>query len=153
MKLAKSGTEGEKVFLLLESGSRLHTVQVGAVVFVCARNGGGSGRGGSAYVVRGGCASCLQPNNLAIARPSPAITRALQVIRDKPSAPSNFTLKLRKHLRTRRLEDVRQLGVDRVVDFTFGAGETAYHLILEMYAQVGVTAAWVAQVACRSTVR
>jgi hypothetical protein len=31
---------------------------------------------------------------------------------------------------------VRQLGVDRVVDFTFGAGETAYHLILEMYAQV-----------------
>ena len=28
MKLAKSGSEGEKVFLLLESGSRLHTVQV-----------------------------------------------------------------------------------------------------------------------------
>ena len=85
MKLAKSGTEGEKVFLLLESGSRLHTVQV---------------------------------------------------IRDKPDAPSNFTLKLRKHLRTRRLEGVRQLGVDRVVDFTFGAGDTAYHLILEMFAQV-----------------
>jgi hypothetical protein len=27
LKLAKSGTEGEKVFLLLESGSRFHTVQ------------------------------------------------------------------------------------------------------------------------------
>ncbi|KIY97196.1 hypothetical protein MNEG_10764 [Monoraphidium neglectum] len=85
LKLAKSGSEGEKVFLLLESGSRLHTVQV---------------------------------------------------IRDKPDAPSNFCLKLRKHLRTRRLEGVRQLGVDRVVDFTFGAGDTAYHLILEMYAQM-----------------
>lgn len=55
---------------------------------------------------------------------------------DKPDAPSNFTLKLRKHLRTRRLEDVRQLGVDRVVDFVFGLGENAHHLILEMYAQV-----------------
>lgn len=55
---------------------------------------------------------------------------------DKPDAPSNFTLKLRKHLRTRRLEDVRQLGVDRVVDFVFGTGENAHHLILEMYAQV-----------------
>lgn len=57
---------------------------------------------------------------------------------DKPDAPSNFTLKLRKHLRTRRLEDVRQLGVDRVVDFVFGVGENAHHLILEMYAQVRV---------------
>jgi hypothetical protein len=56
---------------------------------------------------------------------------------DKPDAPSNFTLKLRKHLRTRRLEDVRQLGVDRVVDFVFGSGGNAHHLILEMYAQVG----------------
>jgi predicted ribosome quality control (RQC) complex YloA/Tae2 family protein len=85
LKLAKSGSEGEKVFLLLESGARFHTVQV---------------------------------------------------MYDKPDAPSNFTLKLRKHLRTRRLEDVRQLGVDRVVDFVFGAGEHAHHLILEMYAQV-----------------
>jgi predicted ribosome quality control (RQC) complex YloA/Tae2 family protein len=59
---------------------------------------------------------------------------------DKPDAPSNFTLKLRKHLRTRRVEDVRQLGVDRVVDFVFGTGENAHHLILEMYAQVRVVA-------------
>ena len=28
LKLAKSGSEGEKVFLLLESGARFHTVQV-----------------------------------------------------------------------------------------------------------------------------
>lgn len=50
--------------------------------------------------------------------------------------PSNFTLKLRKHLRTRRCEAVVQLGVDRCVDLVFGSGEAAYHLILEMYAQV-----------------
>jgi hypothetical protein len=28
LKLAKSGSDGEKVFLLLESGTRFHTVQV-----------------------------------------------------------------------------------------------------------------------------
>lgn len=33
---------------------------------------------------------------------------------DKNTTPSGFTLKLRKHIRTRRLEDVRQLGYDRV---------------------------------------
>ncbi|KAL5981602.1 hypothetical protein ACLOJK_015665 [Asimina triloba] len=35
--------------------------------------------------------------------------------RDKSTTPSGFTLKLRKHIRTRRLEDVRQLGYDRAV--------------------------------------
>ena len=35
--------------------------------------------------------------------------------RDKSATPSGFTLKLRKHVRTRRLEDVRQLGIDRVI--------------------------------------
>jgi predicted ribosome quality control (RQC) complex YloA/Tae2 family protein len=87
LKLARSGEDGEKAFLLLESGSRLHTVD---------------------------------------ALPPPG--------RGRPDAPSNFCLKLRKHLRTRRLEDVRQLGVDRVVDLVFGSGEAACHLILEMYA-------------------
>jgi hypothetical protein len=28
LKLSKSGSDGEKVFLLLESGTRFHTVQV-----------------------------------------------------------------------------------------------------------------------------
>lgn len=32
LKLSKSGSEGEKVFLLLESGTRFHTVQVRVVV-------------------------------------------------------------------------------------------------------------------------
>ena len=42
-------------------------------------------------------------------------------------------MKLRKHINNKRLESVAQLGVDRVVDLTFGAGDAAYHLILELY--------------------
>lgn len=53
--------------------------------------------------------------------------------RDKSSIPSNYTMKLRKHIRTKRLTGINQLGADRSVDFTFGYGETAFHLILELY--------------------
>ncbi|PWA68069.1 zinc knuckle CCHC-type [Artemisia annua] len=56
-------------------------------------------------------------------------------IRDKSNTPSGFTLKLRKHIRTRRLEDVRQLGYDRIILFQFGVGANAYYIILELYAQ------------------
>ncbi|KAL6343909.1 hypothetical protein AAG906_027681 [Vitis piasezkii] len=56
-------------------------------------------------------------------------------VRDKSMTPSGFTLKLRKHIRTRRLEDVRQLGYDRVVLFQFGLGANAHYVILELYAQ------------------
>ncbi|RUS19639.1 LOW QUALITY PROTEIN: hypothetical protein BC937DRAFT_87165 [Endogone sp. FLAS-F59071] len=43
---------------------------------------------------------------------------------------------IRKHLRTRRLTSVRQLGSDRIVDFDFGGGESGqgYHIIAEFYA-------------------
>ena len=43
---------------------------------------------------------------------------------------------LRKHLRTRRLTSLSQLGVDRVVDLQFGSNEAAYHLIVELYDRV-----------------
>ncbi|KAL1359000.1 uncharacterized protein [Arachis hypogaea] len=56
-------------------------------------------------------------------------------MRDKSNTPSGFTLKLRKHIRTRRLEDVRQLGYDRIILFQFGLGENANYVILELYAQ------------------
>ncbi|KAH1041272.1 hypothetical protein GLYMA_09G031900v4 [Glycine max] len=56
-------------------------------------------------------------------------------LRDKSNTPSGFTLKLRKHIRTRRLEDVRQLGYDRIILFQFGLGENANYVILELYAQ------------------
>jgi predicted ribosome quality control (RQC) complex YloA/Tae2 family protein len=52
------------------------------------------------------------------------------------SSPSPFSLKLRKHLRNLRLENITQLGnLDRVVDFRFGSGSYAHHLLLELYAQ------------------
>ncbi|BFZ07429.1 hypothetical protein BsWGS_10468 [Bradybaena similaris] len=51
----------------------------------------------------------------------------------KNPAPSGFSMKLRKHLKGRRLESVAQLGVDRIVDLQFGSGEAAYHVILELY--------------------
>jgi len=51
----------------------------------------------------------------------------------KSPAPSGFSMKLRKHLKNRRLECVQQLGIDRIVDFQFGSGEAAYHVIVELY--------------------
>ena len=51
----------------------------------------------------------------------------------KSITPSSFTMKLRKHLKNKRLEHIQQLGVDRIVDFQFGSGEAAYHIVLELY--------------------
>uniref|UniRef100_A0A8B9RKA2 Ribosome quality control complex subunit NEMF n=1 Tax=Astyanax mexicanus TaxID=7994 RepID=A0A8B9RKA2_ASTMX len=47
--------------------------------------------------------------------------------------PSGFAMKCRKHLKSRRLAHVKQLGVDRIVDIQFGSDEAAYHLIVELY--------------------
>jgi predicted ribosome quality control (RQC) complex YloA/Tae2 family protein len=55
--------------------------------------------------------------------------------RPKTAMPSAFTAKLRKYLRTRRLDSLVQLGIDRAVRLTFGSGENAYHLFLEFYAK------------------
>ncbi|XP_056400959.1 ribosome quality control complex subunit NEMF [Hyla sarda] len=51
----------------------------------------------------------------------------------KNMMPSGFAMKCRKHLRSRRLVSIKQLGVDRIVDFQFGSDEAAYHLIVELY--------------------
>lgn len=51
----------------------------------------------------------------------------------KNVAPSGFSMKMRKHLRNKRLECLTQLGMDRIVDLQFGSGEAAYHVILELY--------------------
>jgi hypothetical protein len=53
--------------------------------------------------------------------------------RDKNAIPSGFTMKLRKHIRTRRLEGIATVGADRIFDMTFGTGEAQYHLICELY--------------------
>ncbi|KAJ3648826.1 hypothetical protein Zmor_020598 [Zophobas morio] len=51
----------------------------------------------------------------------------------KNVAPSGFSMKLRKHLKNKRLEYMKQLGTDRIIDLQFGSGEAAYHVILELY--------------------
>lgn len=51
----------------------------------------------------------------------------------KNVSPSGFTMKLRKHLKNKRLEAIAQLGIDRVIDLQFGTGEACYHVILELY--------------------
>ncbi|KAL6105398.1 nemf [Pungitius sinensis] len=51
----------------------------------------------------------------------------------KNMMPSGFAMKCRKHLRSRRLTAVKQLGIDRIVDIQFGSDEAAYHLIIELY--------------------
>ncbi|KAJ8394233.1 hypothetical protein AAFF_G00048160 [Aldrovandia affinis] len=51
----------------------------------------------------------------------------------KNMMPSGFAMKCRKHLKSRRLVMVKQLGVDRIVDLQFGSDEAAYHLIIELY--------------------
>ncbi|XP_006611464.1 nuclear export mediator factor NEMF homolog isoform X1 [Apis dorsata] len=51
----------------------------------------------------------------------------------KNVAPSGFSMKMRKHLKNKRLESLTQIGVDRMIDLQFGSGEAAYHIILELY--------------------
>uniref|UniRef100_A0A3B4Y159 Ribosome quality control complex subunit NEMF n=1 Tax=Seriola lalandi dorsalis TaxID=1841481 RepID=A0A3B4Y159_SERLL len=56
----------------------------------------------------------------------------------KNMMPSGFAMKCRKHLKTRRLTQVKQLGIDRIVDIQFGSDEAAYHLIIELYDRVRI---------------
>jgi predicted ribosome quality control (RQC) complex YloA/Tae2 family protein len=51
----------------------------------------------------------------------------------KSNSPSGFSMKLRKHLKNKRLEKIEQMGSDRIIDLQFGSGEAAYHVILELY--------------------
>ncbi|KAJ3312320.1 hypothetical protein HDV04_003213 [Boothiomyces sp. JEL0838] len=55
-------------------------------------------------------------------------------VRNKEQTPSGFNVKLRKHLRTRRLNSLKQLGQDRRIDLEFGEGEYSFHLIIEFFA-------------------
>ena len=56
-------------------------------------------------------------------------------LREKSKIPSVFTLKLRKHIKSKRLEKVEQLGVDRVIDLTFGSGEVSCHILIELHSK------------------
>ncbi|SCO59005.1 conserved protein, unknown function [Plasmodium berghei] len=54
-------------------------------------------------------------------------------VREKDVMPSGFTMKLRKHLRSRKITNISQLGGDRVIDIQFGYDDNVYHLIVELY--------------------
>ncbi|CAH8457427.1 unnamed protein product [Schistosoma guineensis] len=47
--------------------------------------------------------------------------------------PSGFSMKLRKHIRNKKIVDISQVGADRVVDIQIGYESSAYHLIVELY--------------------
>ena len=59
-------------------------------------------------------------------------------IKNKKDLPSGFSMKLRKHLRTKKMTSITQLGMDRVIDIQFGRDEFAAHIIVELYAQGNV---------------
>lgn len=67
---------------------------------------------------------CVFPNCFCI-----AMTQSIKTL----------SLQCRKHLKTRRLTHVKQLGMDRIVDIQFGSDEAAYHLIVELYDRVRKT--------------
>ncbi len=125
------------MLLLVESGTRFHTIEV------CMRMHHLISYNQSIHPHTPSSLPRLEsylyhPLSLTFAfgllPPTPA-NLTPQSMPEKADTPSNFTLKLRKHLRTRRLEAISQLGVDRIVRLTFGSGEATMHVILEFYAQ------------------
>lgn len=48
--------------------------------------------------------------------------------------PGGFCSKLRKHLKNKRIETIKQINFDRVVDITIGKDEMEHHIIIELYA-------------------
>ncbi|CAH8564142.1 unnamed protein product [Dicrocoelium dendriticum] len=51
----------------------------------------------------------------------------------KNTMPSGFSMKLRKHIKNRKVTNVVQLGADRIIDITVGVDVNAFHLIVELY--------------------
>lgn len=59
-------------------------------------------------------------------------------MKNQKDLPSGFSMKLRKHLRTKKLTGIEQLGIDRVIDLTFGRGDSTHHILVELYASGNV---------------
>ena len=51
----------------------------------------------------------------------------------KEPTPNGFSMKLRKHLKNKRIEHIKQFGLDRIIDIQFGIRDAAYHIIIELY--------------------
>ena len=69
---------------------------------------------------------------------APMRVHTTAIARPRKEVVSVLALQLRKHLRGKRLENVEQLGVDRVLRLSFGTGALAMHVIVELYAQGNV---------------
>ncbi|KAG5510581.1 hypothetical protein JKF63_06878 [Porcisia hertigi] len=63
-----------------------------------------------------------------------------ELSREKPKVPSQFTLKLRKHVRAWRLDSISQLQHDRTIDLCFGVASTegCFHIIVELFSKGNV---------------
>ncbi|TPP42842.1 Fibronectin-binding protein A N-terminus (FbpA) family protein [Leishmania donovani] len=63
-----------------------------------------------------------------------------ELAREKPKVPSQFTLKLRKHIRAWRLDSIAQLQHDRTIDLCFGVPSTegCFHIIVELFSKGNV---------------
>lgn len=59
---------------------------------------------------------------------------ATRFVREKDPFPLPFAMKLRKHLKSRRVTELQQIGMDRVIDMTVGVGDKCHHVIFEFYA-------------------
>lgn len=55
--------------------------------------------------------------------------------REKPKMPSQFTFKLRKYIRSWRLNSVMQLGGDRAIALRLGSDQASFYLVVELYAR------------------
>jgi hypothetical protein len=62
--------------------------------------------------------------------------------RENKDTPSNFAVKLRKHIRSQRLMAVEQLGVDRVLRLTFGKKDVSVCMYVCMYVWFYVAWRW-----------
>lgn len=58
-------------------------------------------------------------------------------MREKPRIPSQFTLKIRKHVRAWRLDSITQLQNDRTIDMCFGVASSSgcFHIIIELFSK------------------
>lgn len=43
--------------------------------------------------------------------------------------PSSFTMKLRKHIKQKRLTGLNQIGIDRIIDLKFGDQQQSSHIV------------------------
>ncbi|WFN35938.1 NFACT family protein [Methanomicrobium antiquum] len=50
-----------------------------------------------------------------------------------PKNPSGYSMFLRKYISGGRILDIRQFGIQRIIDFTIGKTEKKYHLIFEFF--------------------